>query len=147
LLNSSYAQITVQGGKVFVGESRRASEDHSPALSLWRLRAKTFSLLAILGNSHRCATTCKLSIYAAPSSSRENSDIVNKAEIRVPVRKGIEQMLDARSLIGTHDALFITLDTLRYDVARDALAEGRTPNLAALLPGGAWEERQSPGNF
>src|SRR5215468_10627125 len=56
-------------------------------------------------------------------------------------------MLDARSLIGTHDALFITLDTLRYDVARDALAEGRTPNLAALLPGGAWEERHSPGNF
>jgi hypothetical protein len=56
-------------------------------------------------------------------------------------------MLDARSLIGTHDALFITLDTLRYDVARDALAEGRTPNLAAPLPGGVWEERHSPGNF
>ncbi|HEU0174929.1 MAG TPA: STM4013/SEN3800 family hydrolase [Blastocatellia bacterium] len=56
-------------------------------------------------------------------------------------------MLDARSLIGTHDALFITLDTLRYDVARDALAEGRTPNLAALLPGGVWEARHSPGNF
>jgi hypothetical protein len=56
-------------------------------------------------------------------------------------------MLDARSLIGTHDALFITLDTLRYDVARGALAEGRTPNLAAVLPGGAWEARHSPGNF
>jgi hypothetical protein len=56
-------------------------------------------------------------------------------------------MLDARSLIGTHDALFISLDTLRYDVARDALAEGRTPNLAALLPGGTWEARHSPGNF
>src|SRR5262249_50835249 len=26
-------------------------------------------------------------------------------------------------------------------------AEGRTPNLAAVLPGGAWEERHSPGNF
>ena len=56
-------------------------------------------------------------------------------------------MLDARNLIGTHDALFITLDTLRYDVARDALAEGRTPNLAAVLPGGVLEERHSPGNF
>jgi hypothetical protein len=56
-------------------------------------------------------------------------------------------MLDARNLIGTHDALFITLDTLRYDVARDALAEARTPNLAAVLPGGVWEERHSPGNF
>src|SRR5919198_717691 len=56
-------------------------------------------------------------------------------------------MLDARRLIGTHDALFITLDTLRYDVARDALARGMTPNLAAVLPGGVWEARHSPGNF
>jgi hypothetical protein len=56
-------------------------------------------------------------------------------------------MLNARELIGTHDVLFITLDTLRYDVARDALAAGRTPNLARLLPGGAWEERHSPGSF
>jgi hypothetical protein len=53
---------------------------------------------------------------------------VDKVEIRAPVRKGIEGTHDARNLIGTHDALFITLDTLRYDVARDALAEGRTPN-------------------
>ncbi|WP_439650240.1 STM4013/SEN3800 family hydrolase [Aquisphaera insulae] len=39
------------------------------------------------------------------------------------------------------------MDTLRYDVARDALAAGRTPNLAAVLPGGIWEERHSPGSF
>jgi hypothetical protein len=56
-------------------------------------------------------------------------------------------MLDARNLIGTHDALFITLDTLRYDVARGAMAEGLTPNLAAVLPGASWEARHSPGNF
>lgn len=56
-------------------------------------------------------------------------------------------MLNVRVLIGTHDILFITLDTLRYDVARDMLAAGATPNLAAVLPGGAWEERHSPGNF
>src|SRR3954469_25151617 len=55
--------------------------------------------------------------------------------------------LNARQLIGTHDVLFVTLDTLRYDVAADALAAGRTPNLAAVLPGGAWEERHSPGSF
>src|SRR5262249_13200795 len=48
---------------------------------------------------------------------------------------------------GTHDLLLLTLDALRYDVARACLAEGRTPNLAALLPGGLWEERHSPGNF
>jgi arylsulfatase A-like enzyme len=50
-------------------------------------------------------------------------------------------------MIGSHDVLMITLDTLRYDVARDMLAAGRTPNLAALLPGGRWEERHSPGTF
>jgi len=56
-------------------------------------------------------------------------------------------MIPARRLIGTHDVLLVTLDTLRYDVARDALAAGHTPNLAALLPGGQWEERHSPATF
>ena len=56
-------------------------------------------------------------------------------------------MLPAASLIGTHDVLLITLDTLRYDVAAQALADGLTPNLARWLPGGAWELRHSPGNF
>jgi hypothetical protein len=37
------------------------------------------------------------------------------------------------------------IDTLRYDVAVEELAAGRTPNLAALV--GAWEERHSPGTF
>jgi hypothetical protein len=45
------------------------------------------------------------------------------------------------------DLLFLVLDTLRYDVAVDMLAEGRTPCLGALLPGGAWERRHTPGNF
>ena len=56
-------------------------------------------------------------------------------------------MLNARALVGTHDILLMTLDTLRSDVARDMLAAGRTPNLAALLPGGQWEVRHSPGSF
>lgn len=56
-------------------------------------------------------------------------------------------MIPVNELIGTHEVLFVTLDTLRYDVARDALNAGRTPNLAALLPGRAWQERHSPGNF
>jgi len=59
----------------------------------------------------------------------------------------VDNHLNARALIGTHDVLFVTLDTLRYDVARDELAAGRTPHLAAALPGGRWEERQSPGSF
>ncbi len=56
-------------------------------------------------------------------------------------------MLNARSLLGTHDVLFVTLDTLRYDVACEALAQGLTPNLAAILPAGKWTQRHSPGNF
>jgi hypothetical protein len=51
------------------------------------------------------------------------------------------------AVVGTHDLALITLDTLRMDVARDALARGLTPTLARLLPGGAWEERHSPGSF
>jgi hypothetical protein len=56
-------------------------------------------------------------------------------------------MINARALIGTHDVLLITLDTLRYDAAQSALAAGQTPNMAEVLPGGRWEERHSPATF
>lgn len=51
-----------------------------------------------------------------------------------------------RDLIGSHDLLFVTLDTLRYDVAAELAETGRTPNLARALPGG-WERRHSPASF
>ncbi|MGX2995423.1 STM4013/SEN3800 family hydrolase [Streptomyces sp. JNUCC 64] len=57
-------------------------------------------------------------------------------------------MIDAAETIRSGTSiLFVTLDSLRYDVARDALAEGLTPHLAGLLPGGRWEHRQTPGTF
>ncbi|RKG82777.1 metalloenzyme domain-containing protein [Corallococcus sp. CA049B] len=56
-------------------------------------------------------------------------------------------MHDLNAMVGTHDLLFLTLDTLRYDVAREELEAGRTPTLAALLPGGRWEERHTPASF
>lgn len=57
-------------------------------------------------------------------------------------------MLDLRTAVAArNDLLFMTLDTLRYDVAERLLAEGRTPNLAALLPGNRWEKRHSPASF
>lgn len=56
-------------------------------------------------------------------------------------------MIDLNAIIGKRDVLFMTLDTLRYDVAVQALAQGMTPVLAKLLPGGQWEERHSPGSF
>jgi hypothetical protein len=55
--------------------------------------------------------------------------------------------IDARAAVGSHDVLLLTLDSLRYDVARDALAGGETPNLAALLPAGGWEARHTPATF
>ncbi|WAX82144.1 STM4013/SEN3800 family hydrolase [Streptomyces sp. KMM 9044] len=50
-------------------------------------------------------------------------------------------------IVGSHDILLVTLDTLRHDVAAELAATGRTPNLARLLPGGRWEERHAPGSF
>ncbi|MEU6414880.1 STM4013/SEN3800 family hydrolase [Microbispora sp. NPDC046933] len=48
-------------------------------------------------------------------------------------------------IVGTHDILLVTLDTLRYDVAAELADAGRLPN---LLPGGRrWERRHSPGSF
>ncbi|MFB9961077.1 STM4013/SEN3800 family hydrolase [Sinosporangium siamense] len=51
------------------------------------------------------------------------------------------------AVVGTHDLLLVTLDTLRYDVAADLMARGRIPNLQRALPGGHWEKRHTPGNF
>ncbi len=56
-------------------------------------------------------------------------------------------MINANYIVGHYDIAFVVLDTLRYDVARDALRAGRTPNLAAILPNGQWEMRHTPGNF
>ncbi len=55
-------------------------------------------------------------------------------------------MIDMNAIVGTHDLALIVLDTLRYDVAVEELAAGRTPNLAALVPTG-WDKRHSPGTF
>ncbi|MEW2544459.1 STM4013/SEN3800 family hydrolase [Streptomyces sp. NPDC047002] len=50
-------------------------------------------------------------------------------------------------VVGRDDLLFVTLDTLRHDVAAELAAAGRTPELARRLPGGRWEERHAPGSF
>ncbi len=55
-------------------------------------------------------------------------------------------MLDMNEVVGKANFLFITFDTLRYDVALAEFEAGRTPNLAKLLPQG-WEKRHSPGSF
>lgn len=55
--------------------------------------------------------------------------------------------IDARRTLGTHDVLFLTFDTLRFDVAEAALDNGQTPHLAALLPPEGWEKRHTPSSF
>jgi len=51
-----------------------------------------------------------------------------------------------KEIIGTHNLLFVTLDTLRFDVAQELLEKGETPNLAKLV-GPSWEMRHTPGSF
>src|SRR5262245_19672869 len=50
-------------------------------------------------------------------------------------------------VVGHANILFVTFDCLRHDVACRALAAGRTPTLAALLPPDGWEARETPGTF
>lgn len=54
---------------------------------------------------------------------------------------------DMNQVVGTHDLLLVTLDTLRHDVAAELAAAGRLPHLARHLPGGRWEKRHAPGSF
>lgn len=51
-------------------------------------------------------------------------------------------MPDMNTIVGSHDLLMITLDTLRYDVAK--LEEENCPNLCGS---GSWEKRHTPGSF
>lgn len=52
-----------------------------------------------------------------------------------------------RALIGTADLVWVTLDTLRYDVAQAAFTDGELPVLGRYLPPAGWEARDTPGNF
>ncbi len=50
-------------------------------------------------------------------------------------------------VVGSHNILFITLDTLRYDIAERELNRGNLPGIGQHLPGGKWEMRHAPGSF
>ena len=54
---------------------------------------------------------------------------------------------DMNQIVGTHDILMMTLDTLRWDVADELHHSGRTPNLSALIGAGGWERRHTPASF
>lgn len=49
--------------------------------------------------------------------------------------------------IGRSHLLFMTFDTLRYDVAQKLFEQGRLPTLARHLPAHGWERRHTPATF
>ena len=56
-------------------------------------------------------------------------------------------MPDMNLVVGSHDIVFITLDTLRYDVAQALFEAGELPVLGRFLPATGWELRHSPATF
>jgi hypothetical protein len=54
---------------------------------------------------------------------------------------------DMNTVVGRHDIVLITLDTLRYDAAQRLFEAGRLPVLARHLPASGWERRHTPGSF
>jgi len=54
---------------------------------------------------------------------------------------------DMNQVVGTHDIVLITLDTLRFDVAQATFERGELPVLAQHLPSTGWERRHTPGSF
>lgn len=55
-----------------------------------------------------------------------------------------ERNINMNEIVGTHNILFICLDTLRYDIAKEDEIANKTPNINKY---GNWEKRHSPGNF
>lgn len=53
---------------------------------------------------------------------------------------------DMNQIVGSHDLLWIVLDSLRFDVAAAEWQAGSTPALSRLVPQG-WEQRHTPGSF
>ncbi|MDH5325295.1 MAG: STM4013/SEN3800 family hydrolase [Gammaproteobacteria bacterium] len=56
-------------------------------------------------------------------------------------------MMNVKPMLGSHDFVMITLDTLRFDVAHQEYTAGRLPNLSRVLPEHGWEKRHSPASF
>ncbi len=50
-------------------------------------------------------------------------------------------------IVGTHHLLFLTLDTLRFDVAQRAFSQRQLPVLSRWLPAEGWQRRHTPANF
>lgn len=58
-----------------------------------------------------------------------------------------EAATDMNAVVGTHDVILITLDTLRFDAAASAFAQGQLPVLSRWLPADGFECRHTPASF
>ena len=54
------------------------------------------------------------------------------------------EMVDMHQIVGSHHILFICLDALRYDVAKEQENLGNTPVLNRY---GEWQKCEAVGNF
>ena len=63
------------------------------------------------------------------------------------MERGINEQVNMNEIVKSHDLVFITFDTLRYDVAQQLFLENQTPNLANLIGKQGWEKRHTPGSF
>jgi len=74
--------------------------------------------------------------------------IIDEKLTHVPVEIsegwGKESDINMNEVVGSHDILFVCLDTLRYDVAAAEEKSGGTPVLNQY---GSWEKRGAAGNF
>lgn len=55
--------------------------------------------------------------------------------------------LKANELIGTHNILFLVIDTLRFDTAMRGINEAKTPFLKHILLNHTWEKRHTMGTY
>jgi arylsulfatase A-like enzyme len=58
-----------------------------------------------------------------------------------------EMTTSMHRIVGDHDVILITLDTLRYDAAERAFGEGKLPTLERWLPATGFERRHTPASF
>lgn len=58
----------------------------------------------------------------------------------------MEQLVNMNEVVKRMNILFVTLDSLRYDVAHELFSEGKTPNFQTYCNTG-WQKCHSPGNF
>ncbi len=55
--------------------------------------------------------------------------------------------MNIKNIVGSHNIVMITLDTLRYDVAQTLWKEGKLPNFQKYLGENGWEHRHTSGSF